>query len=382
MICLRWPLLILAALCTPVSAIAAEASHTPIVFSVLHPIATNHDPDVATNARLSLFYGRVGSVHGVDLNGIVARTGGENSGLQATGIYSRVDGDAKGIQLAGVGGYVLGDVRGLQFAGIAQVDRGDAKGIVIAGMMNLVTGSLKGFQSAGIVNTVGEDATGLVSGGFANMIGGNAKGIVAAGGYNYVAGRSSGLEAAAVNYAAEAHGVQFGAVNVANRSNGLQLGVFNRAEQQNGMPIGMVNLADNGTLGVLAYSSNLSLVNLGVETSVHHWYSMLTLGGLDPVGDVRETLILTWNYGREFTVSGHTAVGVDLGYAHYMPKLSDDPSDNDRLHWGLQARALLRRNKGSFGWFVGGGVSRIFDEYSSEAGGETKPMFLAGFNLR
>jgi hypothetical protein len=381
MIRLRWPLLILA-LCAPSYAFAAEPSHTPVVLSLLHPIATNHDPDVATSARLSLFYGRVGSVHGVDINGMVARTAGENSGLQVTGIFSRVDGDAKGIQVAGVGSYVLGDVHGLQFASVAQFDRGDAHGIVLSGMMNLVTGNMKGFQSAGIVNTVGKDATGIMSGGFANMVNGNAKGIVVAGGYNYVANRLSGLQASAVNYAAEAHGAQVGLANIANRAHGLQVGVFNRAEQQDGMPVGMVNLADNGKTWLLAYSSNLSLVNLGVETSVHDWYSMLTIGGVDPVGDVRETLILTWNYGHEFGISERNAIGVDLGYAHYMPKVSDDPTDNDRLHWGLQARALLRHNtKGSFGWFVGGGVSRIFDEYSSDAGGETKPMFLAGIHL-
>ena len=376
-------LAVLMALCAPTLATAAEPSHTAVVFSLLHPISTNaHQPDVATNARLSLFYGRVGTLHGIDVNGIVARTAGENKGLQVTGIYSRVDGDAKGLQVTGIAQYVLGDVHGLQYSGLVLVDRGNAGGIVVSGMMNLVTGNAKGIQSSGILNTVGGDAVGLIAGGFANMINGDAKGFAGAAGYNYVGGRFGGVQAAAVNYAGEAHGLQVGAANIANRATGMQIGVFNRADQQDGTPIGLINRAKNGTIGPLAYSSNLSVVNLGVETVVHRWYSMLTIGGIDPVGDVSNTLILTWNYGRELPLNDRTNIGVDLGFAHYMPKVSDDPADNDRLHFGVQARALLRRESKSVGWFVGGGVSRIFEQYEDDPGSVVHGMFLAGVSLR
>lgn len=360
----------------------AEPGHHAVNLALLYPISTNRDPDISTNLRLSLLYGRVGSVQGLDLNGIAALTSGDVKGVQLTGVYSQVGGDMKGIQWTGAVNYVRGDVGGLQIAYLGDVDRGAMTGLQFGGLFNLVGGSLYGAQAAGIVNIVDGDASFIQWSGIAGSVGGDFEGFQASGGYNFVGGTMAGVQLAVVNFATGAAGVQAGGANFATTARGLQLGVFNWAREQHGVPVGMVNATAGGKISWVTYASNLSPFNTGVETEVRGYYSMLTAGGHDSKGDVKDALVLTWNYGRAFPVGPKTRIGIDLGFSHYIPAKENDPALNDRLHYAIQARGLVeRRFNPKTAAFVGGGVARIFSEYSADATGETEPIFFGGVSL-
>lgn len=360
----------------------AAAAHHPINLALLYPVSTNQDPDISTNLRLSLFYGRVGTVRGVDLNGVVALAGGDVRGLQINGVYSQVGGDMKGFQWTGAVNYVRGNVSGLQVAYLGDVVHGGMSGVQFGGLFNLVEGKVYGLQAAGLLNIVDGDASFIQWSGVANTVGGAFEGLQASGGYNYAGEKLSGVQLALVNFAMDMHGAQGGLANFARDAHGVQVGAINWARNQHGVPVGLVNMATGGEVAWVTYASNLSPINTGVRTEVRGWYSMLTLGGGDSKGDVDNTLVLTWNYGRAFSLASKTRFGLDLGFAHYMPETVDDATENDRLHFAIQARGLLEQRLGpKVMAFAGGGIARIFSEYSDNAVGETEPLFFGGVSL-
>jgi hypothetical protein len=144
----------------------------------------------------------------------------------------------------------------------------------------------------------------------------------------------------------------------------------------------MVNLTEGGDIGWVSYGSNLCPVNTGIRTEVRNWYSMLTAGTHDSKGDVREALILTWNYGRAFRLAPRTRIGLDLGFSHYIPAKDSDPAKNDRLHYAIEARGLVEERTGRRTLiFAGGGYARVFSEYSTNATGENEPLAFGGVSL-
>ena len=105
---------------------------------------------------------------------------------------------------------------------------------------------------------------------------------------------------AGVNVAGKVHGAQLGLANYSSEFCGLSLGALNWVDGVNeGVPVGLVNLADNGRVTGVAFSSNLSLFNVGVRTEVNRFYSMLTGGTGDALDEIGGTLFLTWNFGYE-----------------------------------------------------------------------------------
>jgi hypothetical protein len=362
-------------------AMAAPAKK-PIVLSLLYPISTNRDPQVATSVHLSVLYGRVGSVDGLGIHGIATLTGGDVQALQLTGVYSQIYGKAKGIHLTGVASYVKGDESGIHVSGVANIAGGKLRGFQWAGLVNMAGKGMTGIQATTLFNLADGDARGVQLSGLANASGGLFDGWQVAPGFNYANGRITGLQFGGVNVAVTSEGTQIGVANFTTTAHGLQMGAFNSAVDQRGVPFGMVNLAKNGDADWITYGSNLAAVNTGVCTSIRRFYSMLTVGWPDVQGDVAKTLILTWNYGYAIPAGRKTSVGLDLGFAHYMPEKVDDPNENDRLHFSLQARAMVERTfspkaKG----FIGGGVARISDEYRMDAPFETEPLVFGGIAL-
>ena len=362
----------------PVSARAAEAK-APVVLSFVYPISTNRNPDVSTGFELSALYGRVGSLRGLGVNGAVSLVGRDVKGVQLNGIYSQVGGEARGIQAAGLVNYVEGKVGAFQIAGLANVDRSNFGGFQYAWLFNLVGGGVSGFQGSSLLNVAERGGKGAQFSGFANSCGDDFGGVQLASGFNFVSGASTGLQMAGVNIAVEAQGVQVGLANFGRKTTGLQLGAFNSGGDMSGVPVGMVNLAKDGSVEWIAYGSNLSAFNIGVKTSIRRFYSMLTAGTPDVQGDVSKALILTWNYGYAIPVNQRTSVGIDAGFAHYIPEKLDDPNENDRLHFALQGRALVERTLGpKWRGFVGAGIAQIYSEYGSDATSETEPLFFGG----
>ncbi|HET9939820.1 MAG TPA: hypothetical protein VFR25_01840 [Candidatus Eisenbacteria bacterium] len=373
--------IVLAALFLSASALAAEG-RSPIVLAFLYPLATNRSPEVATSVHLSLLYGRVGSVDALGLHGVVTMTGGNARGVQLTGIYAQTYGKASGVHLTGVVSYAMQDVSGIHLSGLANVAQGRLSGFEAAALANVAGEGMSGVQLSPVFNLADGGARGFQVAGIANVVGRAFDGWQVATGLNYVTDQMVGLQFGGANAALDMRGTQIGVVNFATRTRGFQMGALNFAEEQHGVPFGMVNIAGNGDVDWITYGSNLSAVNTGIGTSVRRFYSMLTAGLPDLQGDVSSTLILTWNYGYAIPTGRGTSIGIDMGYAHYIPEKVDDPNENDRLHFSLQARAMVERTfsrkaKG----FAGGGVARIWDEYRLDAPAETEPLFFAGMAL-
>jgi len=373
--------LLAGAIVTSAPAIAEESSQGVCV-AVLYPIATNRNPDVSTDVELSLLYGRVGTLHGFGLNGIAAMQSREFHGFQFTGIYSQVNGTVGGFRFTGVANYSTAGTRVIQAAGLVNVNQGAMSGIEFGGLFNLVGKDLRGFQGTTVANIVDEDGHAFQLAGFANALGGSLHGAQVSGGFNYVGHEMSGLQIGIANTAVVVDGIQIGVGNFADHAKGLQLGAYNHTDVQEGVPVGMINLARNGDVDWINYSSNTCSFNSGVYTSIRRFYSMLTAGVGDTKGDVSKTLILTWNYGYALPAGKKTSIGLDLGFAHYIPEKVDDPEQNDRLHFALQARVvaestLSRKVKG----FMGAGVARIYSEYRLDAEKDTEPLLLFGLAL-
>jgi len=356
----------------------AIALADPVTLSLFHPVSTNQSP-VHTNLGLGLIYSDVGAVHGVDATLIASRTRGDVFGLHGAGAWSRIDGNFTGGMLVPGVSWVKGGSKGVEIALAGLVHGGDARGIFLTGALDVVGGSMSGFQATAAANVVDENATGVVLSAFGNIVGRDFRGLALASGYNYVGGRAIGLQLGGVNFAEQAYGFQFGLANFARDSEGLQVGFYNHAEHQGGFPFGMVNVASNGILEGVVYASNLAPIHAGVRTEVHHVSSMVTLGGFDQVGEVEESAILTWNLGAGVHVTRGIELIADFGLAHYMPKHTSDPDDNDRLHPGTQARLLARVHVGSrLRVIAGGGASRIYEAYDDNPASENHSLWLAG----
>jgi hypothetical protein len=369
-------------LAAPRPAAAQEGKHHPVNLTFLYPIGTNQDPNISTTFQLSVLHGRVGSLRGLGINGVVSMLERDMRGIQLTGVYSQVGGESRGLRVTGAANYTKGDASGIHLGGIANVHRGAVRGLELGGLMNLVGGSMSGIQVTSLANVVDQGVKGFQISGFANSVGGPVDGWQLASGFNYAAGGLVGLQIGGANVAPRMEGTQIGIANFAARSTGLQMGVFNRAEEQRGIPFGMVNLARNGDADWVIYGSNVSGFNTGVRTSIRRFYSMLTAGLPDVQGDVSQSLVLTWNYGYAIPAGKRTSIGVDLGFAHYIPEKVEDPDENDRLHYALQARALAERTfSQKMKGFVGAGVARISDDYRLDAPFETEPLFFGGVAL-
>jgi hypothetical protein len=368
----------------PGSALAADAPHHPVNLSFLYPISTNKNPDISTTVQLAILEGRIGSIRGLALNGGVSLLSQDMHGIQLTGIYSQIGGATHGLLLTGGINYNLGEMHGIEIGGLANLVRGHMDGLQIGGFFNAAGEKLNGIQIASAFNFVQSDGGKLQIAGVANTVGGNFKGAQLAFGYNIAAEDMQGLQISGVNMALDMHGAQIGLMNIARDAKGLQIGVLNRVREQNGFPLGMVNIEQNGAVEGIVYYSNLSGANAGVRTTVKRFYSMLTAGAPDGFdGDSPQTVVLTWNYGYEVISAKKAHVGLDLGWAHYIPWDTDVAGENRDLHFAFQARGVLDLKLNSHvSAFGGGGMAWIYPDYSLASTPESEGLYFAGLALR
>jgi hypothetical protein len=365
------------------AATGAEPAHHPVNFTLFYPAGTNQDPDISTNFRLSLIYGRVGAIKGVDLNTGVSIIQRDLRGLQATLLYSQVNGTFGGIAMTGLVNYFQGAGRGIQVAGLSNFDRGFFRGVQYAGLFNYAGDSFQGAQLSSVFNTNHGDAGFLQLSGIANMNDGDFGGLQLAGGINFAGGSFSGAQVALVNLAVEVHGFQGGLINMGGQAHGIQVAALNLHRQNDGVPVGFINIAEeNGGEDWITFGSNLAAINTGLRTTVNRFYSMFTAGYGDLQGDIEETGFLTWNFGYAAPLGRVWSLNFDLGYVHIMPKKSDDPAQNDKMHWALQGRILAEvRLSPTLAIFGGGGASSIWSEFSSAAEQKTEPLGVLGISL-
>lgn len=360
----------------------AEPAHHPANFTVYFPFGTNQDQEISTNFRVSLIYGRVGAVRGLDLNAGVSLINRDFGGVQATGLYSQVGGDFKGIGLTGLVNNIHGDVTGVQVSGLVNFDRGHMTGAQFAPLFNFVEGGLSGVQVTSVFNTNRGDGGFLQLAAMANSNEGDFSGAQISG-FNFTSSTLSGVQLGMANAAVDLKGAQVGLINIAGEAHGLQLGILNLSRHNYGVPIGLINLDNEiGQQDWVVFGSNLATIGTGVRTKVNRWYSILWAGYGDSQGDISEAGFLGWNYGYSFNLGKHWSLGVDLGYAHIMPESKDDPELNDSLHYALQARALVEVRLGrKVAVFAGGGISSVYSEYSTNAQKETEPNVVLGISL-
>jgi hypothetical protein len=156
--------------------------------------------------------------------------------------------------------------------------------------------------------------------------------------------------------------------------------VINLAREINTVPVGIINWAGNGDKAWITYGSNLSAINTGLMTRVHGYYSMITVGAVNLQEDIENALFFSWHYGYSVKAGGNWRIGGDLGFVHIIPEISDNPDENDRLHFAVQARLLADvRLADQVSVFFGGGVSLRYSEYSAKAHGELEPLAVLGF---
>lgn len=361
---------------------AGEPNHQAVNFTLYYPVGTNQDPDVTTNFRLSLIYGRVGAVRGVDLNTGVSIVQRDVQGLQATILYSEVRGRFSGLAVTGLMNRFQDDVTGVQIAGLTNINNGRMTGVQYAPLFNFVGGGLSGVQMATVFNSTKGDGGFLQLAGVANTHEGDFRGLQI-GGANFTTSRIAGAQIGVVNMAMEVRGLQAGPISIAGEAHGVQLGALNIARRNEGVPVGLINIDEEaGGVDWIIQGSNLAAVSTGVRTTVNNWYSVFSTGYGDQQGDVEDSLFLGWNYGYGFRLGRAWTLGADLGFVHIIPRSQDDPTLNDALHFAVQARLLIEARLGrNEALFAGGGVSSIYSDYSSSAQQETEPHVVLGISL-
>jgi len=364
-------------------ATASESAHHPANVTLFYPVGTNQDPDITTNFRMSLIYGRVGAIRGVDLNTGVSIIRRDLRGLQATLLYSQVGDYFGGVSVTGLVNYFQGENRGIQIAGLTNFDQGHFRGLQYAGLFNFTGSAFHGAQISSVFNANHGEGGFVQLSGVANMNEGDFRGVQLGGGLNFTGGQFSGAQLALVNMAVEVEGFQGGLVNLGGTVNGIQVAALNLHRQNDGVPVGFINIAeDNGGEDWITFGSNLGAINTGLRTTVNRFYSMFTMGYGDLQGDIETAAFLNWNFGYAAPLSESWKLDFDIGFVHIMPEKSDDPGLNDKMHWALQGRILAEFQLSSkLAVFGGGGVSSIWSAYSSDAEQKTEPLGVLGISL-
>ncbi len=349
---------------------------------LLHPIATSPNPETTTNFRLSIFYGRSGAIHGIDLNAIAGVTSGDLTALQLTGLYSSTRGIFRGVSFTGGLSHLKTGGAGFQISGLANYDEDAFAGLQMAGLLNYTSRGFAGAQVSAVMNLNDGGGTFLQASSVANVNAGPFAGAQVAVFLNAANSQMGGGQLALVNFAESLNGIQLGFLNLAHEFQGLQIGVLNLNNEFSGTPIGLINMDNHSRKEWMFYGSNLSLANIGFRTVLNKWSSVLAAGYGDVQGDVDASLFLGWNFGRVIPLTKRWDLTIDLGYQHIIPQPSNNPAENDRLHYSLQARALGEFHLNDSLGIVGAvGSSTVFSDYSSGAENETDLLFSAGIVL-
>jgi hypothetical protein len=359
----------------PPRAGAEPASH-PLNLSLLYPISTNQDPAIHTALRLNVFYGRVGEIRGLDLSAVVGRVDGAVSGVQLTGVHSWVGGDLTGLAATGGVQYVGGDLRGVQVAGLANFDRGRFSGLQIGGLFNLTEEGLSGVQLSSLYNLTSGDGKCLQLSSAVNSTAGSLRGAQVSALLNFTTGTLTGCQAGFMGMVDSLNGAQIGVVNMARAVRGTQIGVVNLARRIDGLPVGMVNWTSDGGKEWDSFATSYAGFSTGLRTTVRRTYSVIAMGVGDIDTERGDTFFLSSHVGREIPISPRWDLDLDGGFVHVIPQPSDDPAENDRLHFALGP--ACRRHVGSRSALYLGGPERHLRAAEGERGLPAARVWASG----
>lgn len=377
---------------------AGSGRHYVVNFSLYYPISLNRTEFDSVNLNLSLAYGNVGSVQGLDLSCGASAVHGSLQGIQVCGLIGVVGGSSLGIQLSGLisisGEDFLGlqasslidiageNFKGFQAAGLMTVIGEDGKAFQGSGLGNIAGENLSGIQASGLFNVAGEDLRGIQAAGLFNVAGGRCYGIQAGGLFNVAGDTLRGLQAGPFNVAGRSQGFQVGICNVGGSTRGIQVGVVNYTREENtGLPFGLVNIARNGNIRGVLWGSNLVGGSAGVRFSVGHVYSILSLGALNLDDGIARSLSYGFHYGGQVPL-GPFFLRADAGYRFRDNKALFRSDFREPDQFMFEGRVLLE-----FPLFphlsavAGGGIAYSFDTQRDVSSGQWKPLIAAGLEF-
>lgn len=201
------------------------------------------------------------AVAGVQIGGLVARTGRLDGGVQLAGLVASANTVIAGVQIGGLAS-VAADVQGVQLGGTSTVASGQLRGLQLAGVVSIAR-ELHGVQLAGVANIAGD-----------------------------------------------VDGLQLSLVNVARRMRGVQIGLLNISEtSRDAYPIGLLNFARDGqvTVDAWAESSQVTAVALRHGTRRVH-----NVWGLAWSPDHTDMLVGAGLGVHVPMQSGNRAIGMDI----------------------------------------------------------------------
>lgn len=375
-----------------------SGKHYVVNFSLYYPISMNQSEYDSVNFNLSLAYGKVGSVRGLDISvggsaitgdlvgiqlcGLMGVVGDTGRGIQLSGLMNVAGDSFYGIQGAGLINVVGDNFKGIQTSGLISVSGQEGFGLQMSGLASVAGETFKGIQTSGIFSVTGEDFRGVQAAGIFSVVGDSCLGLQASGVFNVTGNVLRGLQTAPFNVAAHSEGLQVGVVNVAGASNGVQIGVVNYTQEENtGVPVGLVNLARNGRIRGTLWGGTSVAASAGVKFSVNNLYSILSVGYGNLEDNIGESLTYGFHYGGSFPV-GNLSLGADLGYRF---------RDNKRLfrhtelfpdQFMFEGRVLLCIPlSGGISLVLGTGGSYLFDIGTSIRDGKLKPQFIVGIEF-
>ncbi len=286
----------------------------PVAASLFSPIEVPYGEQPGlTNFALSLAYGHIGGLYGLQLAPGAVRTTGDATGAQMS-VGGWVGGRARGFFVGGFFHHIACDTRGVQISSFVASQKGNLVGAQLGGMVSLSQGSIKGVQlGSAVAVTRGEvrgnqaavfhaeagsivglqaslfSMTGALYGAqtslfsLADQASGAQLGLV------NMTGTLSGAQLGLLNLAGPVSGFQLGLLNIGGEMKGPQIGLVNIAQRQEGYSFGLLSLAGNTTLQGEAWASHRVEGAVGLRITTGLAYTSFTLvydnsNGLDRIG--------------------------------------------------------------------------------------------------
>lgn len=347
-------------------------AYRPVSISFVPGFSTNGREyrSVASNLSLNVIGGSIGRVHGMELGGVFDIDQDDVLGCQAAGVFNTVGDVFAGAQLAGAFDIVSQDAYGYQAAGVFNVVGSRFCGLQQAGVFNVVAGEFIGAQMAGVVNTMVGKFRGAQLAGVANVSGIEGIGTQIAGVANVAVLQMSGLQLSGfVNAAGEFSGAQVGVINITGQGHGVQLGVINIARDVD-VPIGLLSIVRDGQFHVNVWTSEASLLNVGLKTGSRTIYDVIAFG-LQPTGGSTRLL-------AGLGIGGHVPFAplfLDIDATGYNVYSSPEWFNQDKLN-------LLSKVSFTGGWQVNDNLAVVAGPtvnvwVSDQEDGSSEPLYDA-----
>ncbi|MDH4217936.1 MAG: hypothetical protein OEW23_04065 [Candidatus Aminicenantes bacterium] len=378
---------------------ALAPRHYTFNLSLWYPVSINKTQHDSVNINLTLLYGRVGTVRGLDLAigasalehglegfqlaGFFGVSGDYVSGAQVSGLINVCGENLKGGQVGGLINIIGSKGQGFQIAGGLNISGDSLHGFQASGLFNIVGERFQGLQATGGFNIVGESCVGYQGAGLFNIVGEDFTGLQTSGLFNIVGENLTGAQIGVVNVAPYfSDAAQIGIFNVSDEMRGFQLGVVNWNDETFGIPVGLVNVSKKeGRIRWISWGSNISSINSGVKFEVDKIYSIVSLGYYNYYLSKGTALSYAGYYGV-YLFQDSSSFSIDLGYMYMDNKkiFKSNPEESDQ-HIILTRAVMSIAISSRVSLIGGGGLSYIVDRHRSIDRGEVYPIFFFGVEV-